>query len=1002
MSLAKTILNIFTLLLLSLALSPEAMAGRQAITICLNGIWDMGTDRHYTKKVIVPGIHTDGDKINLHKLWYRKEVQLPEGNWEYATLELKGARFAPEVLVNGASVSKQNGGMAPTFHLLKQRDVKPGRKIILEIALTSLNDLPETDASYIPRADQWRSNVSSCLWNDVVLKLHGSRRIDRIIPFIDYNSQKAVIKFDVTTFGMPGTTPIKGRVEIYDRAGTRMLCKEGQVTGNTNRITISYGKILKPWSPEHPSLYILKLSLITEKDTIDQSVISFGVKDFRIINKQFFLNNHRITLLGGTVVWHRWMRDKEGPQLGYDSTWFVENVVKRLKDHGANYLRFHLGMPPEFFLDLCDRYGLAVQFEWSFFHGMPATKESLLEQFPAWLDVAMRHPSVLLYHPYNETAGEQLQTIWEALDSILKSYPCLVMEDRDVIHIHKYWWGLFENLGLYYDSAAQFPKTIMVDEFGGNYLDGEGMMGEYPAVPEAYLRFLGRNHTRESRLAFHAMANAKIAEYWRRTGAAGVAPFCILGSRNDGNHWFMGSLYNPVSKPVWDELTCAWSPRSVSVELWDRNFTPDQIIRIPVYLFNDTQEQNNFIVRLRLTDQRGNIVYDRINDYKNIGAYTSQIILDSVAMPSLSGYYILSAELMNRPATVKYPVISKWGIHVYKATVPQLLLEPDISVASDESEIIRFLIERHIRNVPLSDTTASLILLSREAWERIAVTDQDLLSRMEKAIARGTSIVLLDAGDRYLGQGYPRNKSDLGPLQGVVVKTDTPVNTYDLFYGIKLSFNEIAEPESHIHPDKNNAKLWDHIPQDHTWLWNGLRGGLIAPATRMEITGLSSAAYLAQWAARGMEEEKIRNEHYFAYELQGYYEYSSDPDDKAVRNKLNNKLTLLVEDAPSLANSMNPNAPVTVTDISKNYKDSANGKGTRLIPLVNTGKNLTLAPVVLIEFGQNEGKLIVSQLLTKGRLAKGYGEAGLYGIRYDEVAVQMVLNMMNIILNKME
>lgn len=61
---------------------------------------------------------------------------------------------------------------------------------------------------------------------------------------------------------------------------------------------------------------------------------------------------------------------------------------------------------------------------------------------------------------------------------------------------------------------------------------------------------------------------------------------------------------------------------------------------------------------------------------------------------------------------------------------------------------------------------------------------------------------------------------------------------------------------------------------------------------------------------------------------------------------------------------------------------------------------LTQTPVAVISFGQGKGKLIVSQLLTAGRLAKGFGEEGLYGIRYDEVAVQYVLNMISIAVRK--
>jgi hypothetical protein len=54
----------------------------------------------------------------------------------------------------------------------------------------------------------------------------------------------------------------------------------------------------------------------------------------------------------------------------------------------------------------------------------------------------------------------------------------------------------------------------------------------------------------------------------------------------------------------------------------------------------------------------------------------------------------------------------------------------------------------------------------------------------------------------------------------------------------------------------------------------------------------------------------------------------------------------------------------------------------------------------MIKFGNEKGNLIVSQLLTAGRLATDFGENGLYGIRYDPVAGQFVLNMMETVLKK--
>ena len=52
-------------------------------------------------------------------------------------------------------------------------------------------------------------------------------------------------------------------------------------------------------------------------------------------------------------------------------------------------------------------------------------------------------------------------------------------------------------------------------------------------------------------------------------------------------------------------------------------------------------------------------------------------------------------------------------------------------------------------------------------------------------------------------------------------------------------------------------------------------------------------------------------------------------------------------------------------------------------------------PVVLVDFGQSHGSVIISQLITEGRLVQKEGENDLYGKRYDPVAVQFVLNLLN-------
>ena len=969
----------------------------EAGSVPLNGKWEAGFSRKYTKTVRVPGIPFDPSTIHEDCLWYRKVITLPKGRWSSATLELKGARFRPSVYVDGKLAGESEGGMAPVFFKLNGGQIKPGKRIELEISLASLKNVPATDASWIPETDQWRSNISSCLWDDVILHLHGSAEICRLIPRIE--GRHLALNFDINA---PEHFMGTYRFEISDSAGKILNSVEGRVSDGRNEVRTDLDERIQNWSPEHPHLYTLTLKVFDENKKIsDQKVIPLGVKTMEIRDKRFYLNGRPFFARGVTVVWHRWMRTGEGRELGYDTAWFHRNIIQRTKDLGGNYLRFHLGLPPERFLDLCDRYGMAVQFEWSFFHGMPASRESLMKQYRSWLDVAMRHPSVCFVHPYNETTGEQLATAWNALNELLTDYPPLLLEDRDVQHIHKYWWSLFENLGLYYDDAAEFPMPIMVDEFGGNYLDSVGDPGQYTTVREALLRFLGRENTREERLAFQAAANGKVAEYWRRTGAAGISPFCALGSDQDGNNWFLGPLSEGNPKPVWAELAPAFSPRSVSLEIWDRNFSPGQYLRLPVYLFNDEAGDASLNVEVTIENAKGTSFLRKVHRAV-VPAFGRDTLYFSLNMPGKTGDYTLKANLLNPPEQISGPVVSKWDFRLFKAEVPPGLVNAVIAVPAFETELREFLKNLNLKIVEMNDTTAGIVLTSLASWDRMAAGDSLLREQLQKAIQRGKSAVMLDVGDRPLGQGYPQKAGDLGPLQGVVNLHDPEVHTYDLLEGIKLKFTEAAEPESHLHPGRTNRELWQNVALAYTRLWNGYRGGLIVPASYMEFSGLSEDAFLAQWISCGADPAMIKEGPYYAYELQGFYEFSQQADDKIVRQKLRDRVSFLVEDAPALAAAINPESPVTVTDLGRGYSNALNGIASGLVPLASAGKNLTRTPVALIRFGNGRGNLVVSQLLTSGRLAMGFGTPGLYGVRYDEVAVQFVLNMMDVAIQKRE
>ena len=990
-----------SLLLLLLATSLQAQE-----TLSLNGQWLMGEGRNYTQMVVVPGIHSDPTRMNSDTLWYKRTITLPRGKWTHATLELKGARFAPAVFVDGVQVSRSGGGMAPTFHLLQGNQVKPGRTITLEVALTSLRDLPKTDASYIAMSDHWRSNISSSLWDDVLLHVHGDVRIEKVVPAADTEKKTLAVGLFVEPTNV-GAGPVPARharqciIDIKDKTGRLLQTQQNSWQEGKNTLTLNYGGILEEWTPETPYLYQMTITLKEGTKVVERVSRKLGIKQFEMRGKQFYLNGKPYKLRGGSFTWHRWMRSPEGVWLGHDARWFRDQLARRMKSYGANEINFHLGLAPTSYLNVCDSLGLLVRYEWSFFHGVPATEESCREQYARWLASSMEHPCAAYYYPYNETSGKELEKAWRALDDVLKDYPRLVMAHRDVMHLHKYWWSIFENLGVYYDSYEQFEQTVMADEFGGNYIDKNGGYGGYPSVVESFLRFCGRNNTKEQRLKQQALSTGKVAEYWRRTDVAGWTPYTIVSSYEDGNSWFLGDMREGNPMPVWDAMAAGWSPQAVSMDLWDVNYVPRQVISIPLHFFNDLDEDKLMQAHVSMIDTQGHTVSEQRVE-QPVKAFSHIINNIQVTMPTDTGSYTLQAELLNRPSWVTHPVVSAWDVHVFRATMPTNVSKACVYTPTDETEL-RSLLAQQGLIISEKPEQADVLLLSAPSWNRIAKGDSTMNQVIEQAINRGTSIVMLDVGPQSLGKGYPVEGQSLKSLFNPPSVSNPRLQDYRLFGNIIFHFKEAAEAETNLFPDVKNNSLWQRLPANYRGMWNGLRGDLVVPAWEMEVQGVNADLFLEQWTARGADEVAIKSGNpYFAYELHGYYDFSTKDDDSEAKTRLKASVMQKIEDAPSLAVFINPNIPIKQTDLAAGYKNANVGMAESMQRMANAGKNLTKVPVISIQFGRGKGNLLVSQLLTAGRLANIEKMGKPFERRYDETAVQMVLNMIEQVLTKHE
>ncbi len=932
----------------------------------LNGQWQCGHERNYDRMVEVPGLVDDPKNSSPGTVWLKRKVQRP-AEMQEATLVLKGARFAPAIYIDGRRQSVKGGGMAPTRHHLDLKGT--GEEFIIEIALQSLEAMDQTDASRIPDADSWRSNLSSCCWDDVEIFFHGPCRIERLYT---YTATDGAILARIATGGSGSGAAL--HFILHDSQGSEVLRHEVPCNiGEQAEIELPGSKGLQEWSPENPVCFELTAKLHSSGRCSDTDQVTVASRRFEVRDKRFFLNGRAVTLRAGTIVWHRWLRDPEAPELAWDMEWLTENVLIRLKRLGANTLRFHLGMPPDRLLDACDQLGLMVQAEWLFFHGCKASMESMEEQWEDWLELCFRHPSVCIIHPWNETGHKALEEAWAALDTVTAQYPPMVLSHRDVQHPHRYWWSIFENIGLYYDSAGVFEQPIMVDEFGGNYLDGKGEPGGYPKVAGSFARFLGRYHTIEERLQLQADACGRMAEYWRRIGAAGFSPFCILGSPEDGNHHFLGPLKKGRAKPAWDALRAAYAPVSASLALWDRNFLPGQQVRVDIHLFNETGNP----VEAELSYGIAGDLHQAEKLLLEIGCH--RVIRRELKMPESCGEWTAEVILDYPERSTDLPARSAWRIWTLQ---PSFKAEKaGMAALGGEPELQNFFNACATRN-----GQTEVLAGGRASYARL-LSEPEFRKMIEKLLTSGRHILILNAGPEYFGVNYAGRLST-GPPK--TKNEEAPAN-HPLPFGLAAAYRRLPEPESVIHPARGMEYLWSGLRKENTAIWAGTKGGLIVPAVDMELTGLSADAFLADWEARGAAPELISKGPCFAYEKSGHYHFAKEWNESEVR-QLTEKIDFLLADAPALESSINRNAPVNVYDLHQQWH-KARGRARNIRPLIVCGTSLNRTAAYEVEFEDTIGRMVVAQLLTDGRLAPDFSPPD--GRHPDPGAQQLILNLIS-------
>lgn len=347
--------------------------------------------------------------------WYRRTLRVPPSDaLETVLLRFDGAMNVAEVWLDGERLGQHLGGYLPFVFDISRR-VRRGADQVLAVKLDNRDNAitgPKPQA-------QLDFNIYHGLYRSVHLvrksQLHITDPIEADRPasggvFVTYPQVDA------------RSATVRVQVHIANRSDSRKSCRlrlalrdgravpaeavtepfELQANSATDVVKELVVASPKLWSPAHPNLYALEVSVWDGRSLADNEVQRIGIRRIAAGPDGLFINGEK-TFLRGTN------RHQEYPYVGYALSDAAQwRDAKLIKESGFDYVRLsHYAHAPAF-MDACDELGLAVMDAipgWQFFNPDPAFAEV---QYRNCRDLVRRdrnHPCVFFWEvSLNESA----------------------------------------------------------------------------------------------------------------------------------------------------------------------------------------------------------------------------------------------------------------------------------------------------------------------------------------------------------------------------------------------------------------------------------------------------------------------------------------------------------------------------------------------------------------------------------------------------------------------
>ncbi len=467
----------------------------------LNGLWDyailpktagQNIPATYQGQLLVPfavesSLSGAGKTVGKDSvLWYHTVLQLTNPKNKQRTLLHFGAvDWQATIYVNGKEVGSHEGGYDPFTVDISSALIKGSKQELAVRVWDPSDDGPQPRGKQVKKpAGIWYTPVTG-IWQTVWLETVPETYITALRSTTDLDKATVTINAAIETL-QPGDQLL---VSAWNNKE-----KIAEYTGSETNITLHIPDP-KTWSPDHPFLYDLQVSILRKGKLIDQVKGYFAMRKISIAPDshgiQKMMLNNKFCFQYGPLD-QGWWPDglytaPTDAALKYD--------LLQTKAMGFNMIRKHVKVEPARWYYYCDQLGILVWQDmpsgdlgnhWENRPGVlgratdkDRTPESIAIYHREWnhiMDALYPFPCIVVWVPFNEAWG-QFNTVEIAKETMQKDPSRLV---NSASGGNFYTVGHIIDLHNYPDPAMPRPdvfgsrQALVLGEFGGLGLPMEG------------------------------------------------------------------------------------------------------------------------------------------------------------------------------------------------------------------------------------------------------------------------------------------------------------------------------------------------------------------------------------------------------------------------------------------------------------------------------------------------------------------------------------------------